>query len=90
MAVKALDDGSVSLQSQILSAATMLDAVLLDDFPPIVAGDFLSLKHKLTWRGDEDETIYRMSNADAKDVASAIRRLYVDVLRLSLEPDEHR
>lgn len=89
-AVQALDGGSHSFQSQIHSAATTLDAVLLDDFPPIVAGNFLSLKHKLTWRGNPNDTIFHMSDAEAEDAAAAIRALYVDVLRLSLEPDIDR
>jgi hypothetical protein len=84
-AVKTLDDGSLSFQSQILSAATMLDAVLLDDFPPIVSGDFFSLKHKLMWRGNRKDTIFHMSDAEAADAALAIKGLYVDVIRLSLE-----
>jgi hypothetical protein len=89
-AVQALDDSSNSSQAQIHSAATTLDAVLVDDFPPVVAGEFLSVKHKLTWRGNPDDTIHHMSAAEAEDTAAAIRALYVDVLRLSLEPEVDR
>jgi hypothetical protein len=89
-AVQALDGGLHSFQSQIHSAATTLDIVVLDDFPPIVAGDFLSLKHKLTWRGNLKDTVFQMSDAEAKDAATAMRALYVDVLRLSLEPELDR
>jgi hypothetical protein len=80
-AVQILDNGSGSTQSRLQAAALTLDPLLLDDFPTGLAGDFLSLKHKLGWRGSQDDTISQMTDAEAEDAASAIRALYVDVLR---------
>ena len=45
--------------------------------------DFLSLKHKLSWKGNQADTIDLMSDAEAQDAAAAIRALYVDVLSAS-------
>ena len=89
LAVQTIDDGAGSIQSRVHSAAVTLTAALLDDFPPSIVGDFLSVKHKLGWRGNEGETIYQMSDAVAEDAAVAIRALYVDVLRLAPGPNQH-
>jgi hypothetical protein len=42
--------------------------------------DYLSLSHKLTWRGDRESTLARMTDAEAEKAATAIRSLYVQVL----------
>ena len=81
LAVETLDSGSGSMRSRVQSAAVILGTLVIDDFPPGMVGDFLSLKHKLSWRGNQDATINEMSDAEAEDAAAAIRALYVDVLR---------
>jgi len=45
-----------------------------------MVADFLSLKHKLGWRSNLDDTISYMSETDVEDAAAAIRALYVDLL----------
>ena len=89
-AVQVLDAGDGSLQSRVHAAAAALSPVLLDDFPAGMAGDYLSLMHKLGWRGSQDDTIRQMTDAEAEDAAAAIRVLYVDVLRPAPGTDTHR
>ncbi len=79
-AVKALDGTSGSLHSKIHAAAVALAPVVIDDFPTSMVADFLSLKHKLGWRSNLDDTISYMSETDVEDAAAAIRALYVDLL----------
>ena len=62
-----------------------LEPVSLEDFPAIMAGDFLSFQHLLAWRGNYDDTVRQMSDAEAQAAAMAIRALYVDVLRSDAE-----
>lgn len=88
LAVDILDHGYGSLQSRLQSAVTMLAPVSLGDFPAIMTGDFLSLEHMLVWRGNQDDTISQMSDAEAQEVAAAMRALYVDVLSSVPKPDE--
>ena len=83
VAVATLDEGSGSIQSRVHSAAVTLATVFLDDSPPTIVSDLLSLNHKLAWRGNLDDTIAQMSDAEAEDAAATIRSLYVDVLRLA-------
>lgn len=83
VAVQALDTSQGSIRSRIHSAVVALAPVVIGDFPTTVVADFLSLRHKLSWRGNEADTIDRMSDAEAEDAAGAIRALYVDVLRLA-------
>ena len=91
VAVKALDASAGSIQSRVHSAADALAPVEIDDLPPTMVADFLSLKHKLSWKGNQGDTIDLMSDAEAEAAAAAIRALYVDVLRPASEPDEaHR
>ena len=90
VAVATLDEGSGSIQSRVHSAAVTLATVFLDDSPPTIVSDLLSLNHKLAWRGNLDDTIAQMSDAEAEDAAAAIRALYVDVLRPAPEPEAYR
>jgi len=90
MAVKALDATAGSIQSRVHSAAVALAPVEIDDLSPTMVADFLSLKHKLGWKGNQDDTIDLMSDAEAEDAAAAIRALYVDVLRPAAKPEAHR
>jgi hypothetical protein len=87
IAVEALDARDGSIQSRVHLASAGFDQVAIDDLPPGLVADFLSLKHKLTWKGTEDETIDRMSEAEAEDAASSIRALYVDALRPAPAPE---
>ena len=90
VAVRTLDQPSGSIQSRVHSAAIALSSVPQYDFPPAIVGEFLSVKHKLSWRGDQAETIRQMSDAQGEDAAAAIKSLYVDVLRLASEADMRR
>jgi hypothetical protein len=85
-AVRTLDAGAGPMQCLHLAAAA-LAIVGIEDFPPPMVPDFLSLKHKLTWRGDQSVTIAGMSDAQAEDAAAAIKALYVDTLRRAPEPE---
>jgi hypothetical protein len=85
-AVAALDDDSGTLQSRVQTAAATLGSVPVDEFPPEVVGDFVSLKHKLAWRGTQEETIRQMSDAEAEDAMATIRALFVDALRIAPAP----
>ena len=87
MAVKALDnaDGSL-LHLRLTEAASLLESTALDDFPADMASDFLSLKHKLTWKGSLRDTFQQMSESEARDIAYAIRSLYVDILLHASQP----
>ena len=87
-AVATLDSGSgsASLKKRLRSAAITVIAVFVNDFPASIVGDFLSLQHKLAWRGNLDDTINQMTEAEAEDAADALRALYVDVLRLASSP----
>jgi hypothetical protein len=89
-AVQILDGGPGEIRTRLQSAAMALSSMQLDEFPPSVAADFLSLKHKLEWRGSLDETIQDMSDAHADDAAATIRALYVDVLRPAPGPNVAR
>jgi hypothetical protein len=86
LAVNALDLVSVSIQERLQAAAAAIAPVTIDDFPSSLIGDFLSLTHKLSWKGSPDDTVRLMTNAEAEDAAAAIKALYVDVLSASLEP----
>lgn len=90
VAVKALDTSQGSIQSRIHSAAVALAPVVIDDFPPTLVADFFSLRHKLSWKGNQADTIDLMSDAEAEDAAAAIRALYVDVLSAAPEPEANR
>jgi hypothetical protein len=81
LAVAALDSGAGSMHSRVHAAAVALAPVAIDDFPSALVGDFLSLKHKLSWKGSADDTVASMSDAEARDTAASIRALYVDTLR---------
>lgn len=80
LAVEALDTNEGSPQSRIHSAAVVLAPVVIGDFPPTMVADFLSLTHKLSWKGNQADTVDVMSDAEAEDAAAAIRSLYVDAL----------
>ncbi len=80
VAVNALDTGAGSVKARIHAAAVALAPVAIGDFPTAMAADFLSLKHKLTWRGNQADTIDGMSDAEAEGAAAAMRALYRDVL----------
>ena len=86
LAVTTLDSGGGSIQARVLAAAVAIAPVTIDDFPSTLIGDFLSLTHKLSWKGSPDDTVGLMSDAEAADAAVAIRALYVDILSTSLEP----
>jgi hypothetical protein len=79
-AVTFLDHAGGSLQSRLQSAALALESVSLEDFPAIMAAGFLSLQHRLAWRGNYAGTISQMPDAEAQAAAMAMRTLYVDVL----------
>jgi hypothetical protein len=81
VAVERLDLSTGSIQSRVHLAAAALNPVVIEDFPPALVSDFLSLKHKLSWKGSQDDTIDLMNDGEAEDAAAAIRALYVDVLR---------
>jgi hypothetical protein len=87
IAVEALDARDGSIQSRVHTASAAFDQVAIDDLPPGLVADFLSLKHKLTWKGTQDETIDLMSDAEAEAAASSIRALYVDALRPAPAPE---
>lgn len=86
-AVDILDHANGSLQSRLRSAVRVLEPVSLEDFPAVMAADFFSLQHLLAWRGNYDETIRQMSDAEAQAAAVAMRTLYVDVLSRVTKPN---
>jgi hypothetical protein len=86
-AIDVLDTDSGTLQSRLRSAVVQLGQLSLDDFPPIMAADFLSLQHLLSWRGEYDATIREMPDSEALTAALAMRALYVDVLSSVGLPD---
>lgn len=79
LAVKALDSDA-ALPSRLGLAALALEHLGIDDFPATIVPDFISLKYKLTWRGDREGTLDRMTEAEGGSAAAAIRALYVHVL----------
>lgn len=79
-AVDALSASAGSMQTRIAAAAAALAGVTMGDFPPLMAADFLSLQHKLCWRGNSADTIAAMSDGEAENVAAAIRELHRSVL----------
>jgi hypothetical protein len=87
VAVTALDAGGGRAKARLYSAAVAIAPLDINDFPPTKAGDFLSLKHKLGWRGNQRYTIDLMSKAETEDAASAIKALYVDVLTSGADPE---
>jgi hypothetical protein len=80
IAVHALDSGEGSIQHRLHVAATALSSVTLEDFPATIAGDYLSLQHRLSWHGGQNETIDAMTEDEAEATATAVRSLYVDSL----------
>jgi len=81
LAVQTLDAGDGTIQSRVRAAAAALAPVAMEDFPAEMAGDFLSLTHRLSWKGGQEETIALMTDDEAEAAASAMRALYVDALR---------
>jgi hypothetical protein len=79
LAVKALDSDT-SIRSRLRFAGLALERVGIDDFPATMVPDFMSLNYKLTWRGDRQSTLDRMTDAEGEGAAAAIRALYVHVL----------
>ena len=80
VAVEVVDGAAGSLRSRLEAATEALKPVLLEDFPASLAAEFLSLRHKLGWRGSREETIRQMTDGEAADAVAAIRRLYVELL----------
>jgi hypothetical protein len=76
-AIDALDTPG-SIQARIRFAAVPLAAVSIDDFPSAMVADFLSLKHMLSWRGNQADTLTSMSDTDAHHTEAAIRALYLE------------
>jgi hypothetical protein len=87
-AVGILDVAVGSMKSRLQTAVAALEAVSLEDFPAILAADYLSLQHLLAWRGSYRRTIARMTDAEAQAAARAMRALYVDVLSSVLKTGE--
>jgi len=89
-AVNLLDaqDGAL-LQSTIMEAGRLVNALTLDDFPATLSGDFLSLKHKLIWIGISNGSTGAIDEVMARTTVYAIRSLYVDILRLNSELQSH-
>jgi hypothetical protein len=79
LAVKALDS-DVDARTGVRAAAAPLTQVGIEDFPPGLVADYLSLAQMLTWRGDRAATLGSMTAAEAAQTARAIRALYVSVL----------
>jgi hypothetical protein len=74
-----------SLKSRVSEAITILETLTLDDFPAALAGDFLSLKHRLGLITNPNRPAREISEIEATDTAYAIRCLYVETLRLEAE-----
>jgi hypothetical protein len=85
-AVSVLDHAGGPLQSRLRSAARALESLSLDDFPAVMAAEFLSLQHRLAWRGAPADTTSQMPDAEARAAATAMRTLYVEVLRSVATP----
>jgi hypothetical protein len=79
LAVRALDSDA-TIGPRLRLAALALERAGFDDFPGTMVPDFISLSHKLTWRGDREATLARMTDAEAESAAAAIRALYIHVL----------
>jgi hypothetical protein len=89
VAVRTIDAGAGPIQSRLQLAAAAIATVGIGDFPPALVPDFLSLKYKLTWQGDQGVTIGQMDDSEAEAAAAAIKALYVDTLRHASEPESH-
>jgi len=86
LAVSLLDGApDAAPTSTVAQAGRLVSALSLDDFPATLSGDFLSLKHKLTWTGISGSSPRRIDDVTTQDVAHSIRSLYVDILRFNSE-----
>ncbi|MPZ48066.1 MAG: hypothetical protein GEU75_01930 [Dehalococcoidia bacterium] len=81
-AIATLDSPSDNPGERLLEAAWPLIGLNLDDFPPLLAADFLSLLHRLTWRQAQDgesslrKTVSQMTDEEVDAAARSLHALF--------------
>jgi hypothetical protein len=89
VAVHILDGPGGALKERLAEASRRILALPLDDLPPLLAADYVSLRHRLSWRGTLDgvpgaeATLEQMDDLDAEATARLIRELYVNLLAIA-------
>lgn len=95
MAVQILDDRQAEAKDRLFEAGRRFISVSMEDFPPILAADYVSLRHRLTWRRPDTReaslqiTVDSMDDEDLESAGLAIRRLYVDLLAIAPQDLPH-